>query len=79
MRGYVCLSVLLGVFLFLTVRYSFLAAFGIMYFGGMLVVIGTTFAVRYSHMKRSRSSVLDDQPVYREGQELITSKNLQAV
>jgi hypothetical protein len=78
MRGYVCLSVLLGVLLFLTFRYSFLVAFGIMYFGGMLVVIGTAFAVRYSHMKRSRSSVLDDQPVYREGQELVTSKNLHA-
>ena len=78
MRGYVCLSVLLGVLLFLTVRYSFWVTFGIMYFGGMLVVIGTAFSIRYSKMKRSRSSVLDDQPAYLEGQELITSKNLHA-
>ena len=78
MRGYVCLSVLLGVFSFLTVRYSFLVAFGVMYFGGMLVVIGTAFALRYSQIKRSRSSLLDDQPVYQEGNELITSKNLHA-
>ena len=78
MRGYVCLSVLLGVFLYLTVRYSFLVAFGTTYFAVMLVVIGTTFAVRYSQMKRSRSLVLDDQSVYLEGQELIKSKNLHA-
>jgi uncharacterized protein (DUF58 family) len=76
MRGYLCLSLLLGVFLFLTVRYSFMVAFGVMYFGGMLVVIGTAFALRYSQMKKSRSSVLDDQPVYPESNELMTSKNL---
>ena len=75
MRRYVCLSVLLGVFAFLTVRYSFWVAFGVMYFGGMLMVIGTAFAVRYSKMKRLRSLVLDDQPVYPEGKELIISKN----
>ncbi len=78
MRGYLCLSLLLGVFLFLTVRYSFIVAFGVMYFGGMLVVIGTAFALRYSQMKRSRSSVLHDQPVYPQSTELITSKNLHA-
>ena len=78
MRGYLCLSLLLGVFLFLTVRYSFMVAFGVMYFGGMLVVIGTAFALRYSQMKKSRSSVLDDQHVYPESTELMTSKNLHA-
>lgn len=78
MRGDLCLSLFLGVFLFLTVRYSFLVAFGVMYFGGMLVVIGTAFALRYRQMKRSRSSVLDDQPVYPESTELMTSKNLHA-
>ena len=78
MRGYVCLSVLLGVFSFLTVRYSFLVAFGVMYFGGMWVIIGTAFALRYSQMKRSRSTVLDDQLVYPESNELTTSKNLHA-
>ena len=78
MRGYLCLSLLLGVFLFLTVRYSFIVAFGVMYFGGMLVVIATAFALPYSQMKRSRSSVLDDQPVYPQSNELITSKNLHA-
>jgi hypothetical protein len=71
MRGSVCLSFLLGVFLFLTVRYSFLVAFGIMYCCGMLVVIGTAFAVRYNHIKRSKSPILDDYPGYLEGQELI--------
>ena len=78
MRGYVCLSVLLGVFLFLTIRYSFIVTFGVMYFGGMLMVIGTAFTVRYSQMKRSRSSILDDQPVYPEGKDLILSKNIHA-
>jgi len=78
MRGYVCLSVLLGGFLFLTVRYSFIVAFGVMYFGGMLVVIGAAFAVRYSQIKRSKSSVLHDRLVYREGQEVIISKNFHA-
>ena len=78
MRRYLCLSLFLGVFLFLTVRYSFMVAFGVMYFGGMLVVIGTAFALRYSQMKRSRSSVLDDQPVYPEDNELMSSKNLHA-
>jgi len=78
MRGYLCLSLLLGVFLFLTVRYSFMVAFGVMYFGGMLVVIGTAFAIRYSQMKKSRSSVLDDQPAYPESNKLMTSKNLHA-
>jgi len=78
MRGYLCLSLLLGVFLFLTVRYSFMVAFGIMYFGGMLVVIGTAFSLRYSQMKKSRSSVLDDQSVYPESNKLMTSKNLHA-
>jgi len=78
MRGYLCLSLLLGVFLFLTVRYSFMVAFGVMYFGGMLVVIGTAFSLRYSQMKKSRSSVLDDQSVYPESNKLMTSKNLHA-
>jgi len=75
MRGYVWLSVFLGVFLFLTIRYSFLVAFGIMYSGGILVVIGATFAVRYSQLKRAKSLVLNDQSVYLEGQDLIKSKN----
>jgi hypothetical protein len=78
MRGYVYLSVLLGVLLFLTIRYSFIVAFGVMYFGGMLAVIGTAFAVRFSQIKRSKSSVWDDQSVYLESKELITSKNLHA-
>ena len=78
MRRYLCLSLFLGVFLFLTVRYSFMVAFGVMYFGGMLVVIGTAFSLRYSQMKKSRSSVLDDQSVYPESSELMSSKNLHA-
>lgn len=78
MRGYLYLSLFLGMFLFLTVRYSFIVAFGVMYFGVMLVIIGATFALRYSQMKRSRSSVLGDQPVYPESSELMTSKNLHA-
>ena len=78
MRRYLCLSLFLGVFLFLTVRYSFMVAFGVMYFGGMLVVIGTAFSLRYSQMKKSRSSVLDDQSVYPESNKLMTSKNLHA-
>ena len=78
MRGYLCLSLLLGGFSFLTFRYSFLVAFGVMYFFGMLVVIGTAFAVRYRQLKKSRPRVLDDQPVYPESKKLITSKSLHA-
>jgi len=66
MRRYVWLSVLLGVFLFLTIRYSFLVAFGITYCGWMLVVIGTTFALRYSQIKRSKLLILYDQSVIRK-------------
>ena len=79
MRGYICLSLLLGVFLILTVRYSFWVAFGIMYFAGTLVVIGTAFTVSYIQKMRSKASILDDQPVYLKSQKLLTSKNLHAV
>lgn len=78
MRGYLCLSLLLGGFSFLTVRYSFWVAFGVMYFFGMLVVIGTAFAVRYRQLKKSRPPVLDEQAVYPGNEKLITSKSLHA-
>jgi hypothetical protein len=78
MRGYLCPALLLGAFSFLTVRYSFLVAFGVMYFFGMLVVIGTAFVVRYRQLKKSRTPVLDDQAVYPESKTLITSKSLHA-
>ena len=48
MRTYVCLSVLLGLGVLLTVQYSFWLACGIIYFGVMLVVAVIAFAGRNS-------------------------------
>ena len=52
MRGYLCLSILFGGFAFLTIQYSLLVAFGVIYCIGMLVVIVTAFVVGYSKKKR---------------------------
>jgi ABC-type protease/lipase transport system fused ATPase/permease subunit len=79
MRGYVCLSILFGGFIFLTIQYSLLVAFGVMYCIGMLVVIVTAFVVGYSKKKRSRTLALADQPVYPAGKELVRARNLHAV
>ena len=46
MRSFVFLSAMLGVFVFLTVQYSFLVATGVMQFGGMLAITVIAFAVR---------------------------------
>lgn len=78
MRGYFCLAVLLGVFAFLTARYSFWVAFGVMYFAGMAVVIGTAFAARYMATKRLRTAHAEEQREYQERQELIVAKSLRA-
>ena len=78
MRGYLWLSILFGGFAFLTLRYSFLVAFALMYCLGMLAVIVTAFAVGYSKRKRSRATAFAEQPVYSAGKELIRAKNLRA-
>ena len=77
MCRYVCLSILLGSFALLTVYYSFLVAFGVMYCASILVVIGTAFSAGYR--KRLKAPVLADQPVYPAGKELMGSNNLHAV
>ena len=79
MLRYLCLSIFFGSFAFLTVSYSFLVAFAVMYCGSMLVVIGTALAIAFSKKKRSRASVVADQPVYSAGKELMESKTLHAV
>lgn len=79
MRRRVFLSVLFAGFAFLTVRYSFVVAFGVMYCGSMLVVIGIAFATGFLKMKRSRASVLAEQPDYPAGKELIRAKSLHPV
>ena len=78
MRGYFGLAVLLGAFAFLTAQYSFWVAFGVMYFAGMMVVIGTAFAAKYMATKRLRSALAEEQPGYPEQQELIIAKKLRA-
>lgn len=78
MRGYICLAVLLGVFAFLAVRYSFWVAFGTLYFAGMLVVIGIAFTARSIANKRMRAALAQDQRDYPERPELILAKDLRA-
>ena len=78
MRGYLCLSILLGGFAFLTIQYSFVLAFGVIYCIGLLVVIGTAFALGFRKRQRSRASVLADHPAYLTSKELIRAKNLHA-
>jgi hypothetical protein len=45
MRSFIFLSAILVTVIFLTVHYSFWVAFGIIYFGGMLVVTVLSFAI----------------------------------
>lgn len=78
MRGYLCLSILLSGFAFLTICYSFVVAFGVMYCIGMLVVIVTAFTAGFRRRKRSRTLAFADQPVYSSEKDLIRSKNLHA-
>ena len=78
MRGYIALAVLLGIFAFLTALYSFWVAFGVMYFVGMMVVIGTAFTAKYMAKKRMRSALAEEQPEYPERQELLVAKKLRA-
>jgi len=69
---------LCGGFAFLTIHYSFVLAFGVMYCVGMLVVIVTAFAAGFSKRKRARAYVLADQPVYAAGKGLVRANNLHA-
>ena len=57
MRTNACLSILLGLVTFLAVHYSFWMVFGIMFSGGMLLVVLIAFTVK---SKESRYTVLDD-------------------
>ncbi len=78
MRGYLCLSILLGGFAFLTACYSFVVAFGVMYCIGMLAVTIIAFTAGLMRRRRSRALAFADQPAYPAGKDLIRSNNLHA-
>jgi hypothetical protein len=50
----------LGLVISLTVHYSFLVVFGIMYSGGMLLVVVIAFTAKSKQPRASRSTVLND-------------------
>jgi hypothetical protein len=59
MRTYICLSILLGLVISLSVHYSFWAVFGIMYSGGMLLVILIAFTAQRKESKKAKPLVLN--------------------
>ena len=60
MRTYACLSILLGLVTSLTVHYSFWVVFGIMYSGGMLLVVVIAFTAKSKQPRASSSTALND-------------------
>lgn len=52
---------ILGLIVFLTIHYSFLVAFGVMYSGGMLLLTMIAFSARRKEPKEPRALNLNDE------------------
>ncbi len=60
MRTFVCLSAFLGLAVFLTIHYSFWLSVGIIYSGGMFLVVVIAFTTKRRRVSASRSTAFND-------------------